>query len=348
MKVLRSPHNPIIEPKDVKPSRQDFEVISVFNPAVARLADEVILLLRVAERPVATNPNLALVPVYDVSKGDILNKEFSKDDPDNDFSDPRFVIRAGQRYLSSISHLRVARSKDGITFNIHDRPALSPENEYETFGIEDARITPYNATYYIDYVGVCPNGVTTCLASTTDFESFKRHGIIFCPDNKDVVIFPCTINGKFYALHRPTSAVFGKHEIWLAESPDLISWGNHRRLVGPRADAWDTGKIGAGAVPFRIEAGWLEIYHGVNSENRYCLGAVLLDAKQPWRILARSTTPVFEPQADYELNGLFPNVVFTCGLLYEQQKLKIYYGAADTSVCYVELTLQHVLDTLNL
>jgi predicted GH43/DUF377 family glycosyl hydrolase len=346
--VFRSPDNPIIEPKDVKPSRSDFEVIGVFNAGVARFKDEIILLLRVAERPISIHPDVVLVGIYDVKQGDIVTKKFSKDDPNNDFSDPRLIFTPTETYLTSISHLRVARSTDGINFEIEDTPAVAPVNEYEVFGIEDPRITLIDGTYYISYVAVCPVGVTTCLASTKDFKSFKRHGLIFCPENKDVVFLPERIAGRYYALHRPASTLFRKQEIWIAESSDLVCWGNHRYVMSPRAGYWDEIKIGASAVPFKTEEGWLEIYHGADRNNRYCLGAVLLDAGQPWKVLARAEKPILEPQTNYEIEGFFGNVVFSCGLLCEDNKLRIYYGVADTAVCYAELPLQEVIESLNL
>ena len=128
--------------------------------------------------------------------------------------------------------------------------------------------------------------------------------------------------------------------------------------MSPREDCWDEAKIGASAVPFRIDQGWLEIYHGADRNNRYCLGAVLTDAKQPWRVLARAERPVLEPESDYEIEGFFGNVVFSCGLLYEsrpscrgrdeENKLRIYYGVADTAICYAELPLLEVIENLNL
>ena len=348
MKVLRCPYNPIIEPKDVKPSRDDFEVIGVFNAGVTRFEEQVILLLRVAERPISKHPDVTLTAVYDVTKGEVAVKEFSRGNPDNDFSDPRLITTPAETYLTSISHLRLARSKDGIAFEIEDTPAISPANDYETFGLEDPRISLIDGTHYISYVGVCPRGVTTCLISTKDFVSFQRHGIIFPPENKDVVLFPGQIDGKYYALHRPVSPLFKRRDIWLAESPDLCCWGNHRYLMGPRQGYWDEMKIGASAVPFKINQGWLEVYHGADKNNRYCLGTVLLDSEKPWKVIARTEKPIFEPQADYECDGFFGNVVFSCGLLCEDDKLKIYYGAADTVICYAELSLKETLDGLNL
>ena len=346
MDVLRCPENPIIKPKDVRPSRNDFEIIGVFNAGVARFNDEVILLLRVAERPINDNDSIVLTALYNTNEKDIVIKEFSKDNFEIDFSDPRLITTNEQIYLTSISHLRLARSTDGINFQIDEIPTINPENEFETFGLEDPRITFIDGVYYIHYVSVCEAGVTTSLISTADFNTYKRHGAIFCPDNKDVAIFAGKINGKYYALHRPSTFLSRKQRIWLAESSDLINWGNHRPLISPGFGSWDNCKIGAGSVPFETDKGWLEIYHGVDSGNRYSLGAVLLDKHQPWKVISRTDEPILQPQTNYECEGFFGNVVFSCGLLCENNKLKIYYGAADTNICYAELSIDYVFKKL--
>lgn len=348
MSVYRPAQNPVITPKDIEPSGSDFEVIGAFNPAVTRLGDEILLLLRVAERPISRHPNIVLAAVYDAEKKEIVMKEFSKNDPDIDFSDPRMIITPTGKFLTSLSHFRIARSKDGVNFDIDRTPAMFPAADYESFGIEDPRITHFDDTYYITYVAVCPVGIITCLASTKDFKTFYRYGIIFCPDNKDVALFPEKINGKFYALHRPVSPLFEKYEIWLAESHDLKCWGNHHYLMGQGRNHWDKTKIGAGAPPFRTDAGWLEVYHGTDKNNRYCLGAVLFDIDMPWKIIARTQSPILQPQADYETAGFFGNVVFSCGLLCEQDKLKIYYGVSDTSTACAEIPLADITDNLDL
>lgn len=348
MNVFRSPANPIITPKDITPTRDDFEVIGAFNAGAARLGDQTILLLRIAERPINKNPDLELTALYDCQADQVITKQFSKSDTSIDYSDPRLIITPDDTYLTSISHLRIARSTDGINFQIDPSPALEAANPYETLGIEDPRITKIDDTYYITYVAASAFGITTCLASTTDFLSFSRHGIIFCPDNKDVVLFPERIDGRYYALHRPVSGFVGKHEIWIAESPDLKCWGDHRYLMGLSPGRWDETKIGAGAPPFKTPHGWLELYHGADRNNRYCMGAVLLDIDQPWKVIARTAEPVLTPQTDYETEGFFGNVVFSCGLLYEQEKIKIYYGVADTSIALAEIDINDILKTLGL
>lgn len=346
MNVLRYEKNPIIVPQDIPPYLEDYEVIGVFNAGVMRYGDEILLLLRVAERPVNHDPDVSLSPYYDVTKGQMDINRVKKGLPGYDFSDSRGIGTPEGSLLTSISYLRIARSKDGLHFKIEGQPALFPENQYEIYGIEDCRITKIDDTYYINYSAVSNLGITTCLASTKDFTSIKREGVIFQPDSKNIVIFPQQINGRYYALHRPSSSSFGKPSMWIAESPDLLCWGNHRFLMGCRPGKWDEARIGASCVPIKLDQGWLEIYHGADRNNRYCLGAVLLDANQPWRVIARTERPILEPELDYETKGFFGNVVFSCGALHEDGKLKIYYGAADTSMCYAEVEVEEVLKHL--
>jgi beta-1,2-mannobiose phosphorylase / 1,2-beta-oligomannan phosphorylase len=341
---LRSEKNPIIMPENVMPSRPGFKVACVFNCGVARFNGETLLLMRIAEIPVNNDPKKELAPMLDEKTCKLVVKEFDRADSSIDFSDPRSIRTSLTFYLTSISHFRIARSKNGIDFEVGKKPAMFPENKYERFGIEDPRITRIGEKYFISYSAVSDiTGITECLASTTDFIEFTRHGVIFMPDNKDVSIFPEVINGRYYALSRPAPGEFGIKDMWISESADLFHWGNHTRLMGTREDYWDNQRIGCGAVPFRIEEGWMEIYHGASVDNRYCLGAVLLDADDPHKIISRSEKPVIEPEMDYELNGFFGNVIFTCGALYEEGKVKIYYGAADTSIAYAEIILDDIL-----
>jgi beta-1,2-mannobiose phosphorylase / 1,2-beta-oligomannan phosphorylase len=345
--IFRSEKNPIIKPGDIEPSNPGFKIVGALNCGVTRFKGEVLLLLRIAETPINENYKKILIPLLDISKGKLDVKEFNKDDPSIDISDPRIIKTPEGNYLTSISHLRIARSKNGIDFGIDKNPAMIPENIYEIFGIEDPRITWIAGKYYITYSAISDTtGITTCLASTNDFVRFTRHGVIFSPDNKDAVIFPAKISGKYYALNRPSSSELGLKGMWISESPDLICWGNHNWLMGPGKGCWDGGRIGGGAVPFRIKEGWLEIYHGASRDNRYCLGAVLLDSDEPFKIIAKSGKPVMEPQTDYELNGYFGNVIFTCGVLYEEGRVKVYYGAADTCIAYAEIKLAHIINSL--
>lgn len=346
MNVSRSPLNPIIKPCDVKPSRPDFEVVCAFNAGVARVGNEVVLLVRVAERPINNDPGVYLTPLYDVDNRRVSVLKFQKKDPEIGFADSRVIKTSEGNYLTSLSHFRTARSKDGIHFEIDEIPTVFPENLYEEYGMEDPRIVYLEGKYYISYSAISSVGITTVLASTVDFKSFERKGIIFHPDNKDVEIFPEKINGKYYALHRPSCSHFGKPEIWIAESGDLMCWGNHRYLMGTREGYWDDGRVGGSAIPFRVKEGWLEIYHGADKNDKYCLGAVLLDANEPWKVIARCEKPFIMPEADYEINGFFGNVIFSNGVLFEDNLVKIYYGAADTFVAYAEIPIEDILKTL--
>jgi predicted GH43/DUF377 family glycosyl hydrolase len=110
---------------------------------------------------------------------------------------------------------------------------------------------------------------------------------------------------------------------------------------------WDSKRIGGGAAPFRVPEGWLELYHGVDDADRYCLGAVLLDGTHPERVLARSPQPFLEPEAPFEREGLLGNVVFTCGAVpLDDGRMRVYYGAADSVTGAADLDVKALLATL--
>ena len=180
------------------------------------------------------------------------------------------------------------------------------------------------------------------LAVTDDFKQYTKLGNVFHPDNKDVTIFPEKINGLYYALHRPSISHFATPDMWIAQSPDLLHWGNHKHLAGVRSNMWDSTRIGASAVPFRVDDGWLEIYHGADHNNHYYLGAMLLDYESPWVVKKRSITPILKPEMDYEVNGFFGNVVFACGAIVKNEEVHIYYGVADTSMAGVIISLDEI------
>ena len=344
----RAPTNPILTPAMIQPSRPDLAVVGVFNPAAIRHDGEIILLLRVAEAARDIPAGEVAAPVWDVERGSLTVHRWRRDAPGVDASDPRMVTADGQTWLTSLSHLRVARSADGLAFTVDDAPALSAATPYETFGVEDPRITLLDGTCWINYTAVSPRGIATGLASTHDFRRFERHGIIFPPNNRDVTIFPERIGGRYLALHRPMPAGLGDVAIWIASSPDLLSWGSHKQIATARAGAWDDAKIGGGAVPFRVQSGghdgWLALYHGVTrSPTTYSLGALLLDAKDPSRVLGRSRRPVLAPEAPYEREGFFGGVVFTCGLVADGDVVRVYYGAADGVTAVADLSLAEIL-----
>lgn len=335
----------------VNPSQPDLRVVGAFNPAAIRHDGEVLLLLRIAEAPTAP-PAEVTSPVYNVETGRLDIRTWPRNAEGVDTGDPRVTIVDGRTWLTSISHFRIARSQDGVNFTVDPAPAMSAANEYEVFGIEDPRITLIDGTYWINYTAVSPWGISTALASTTDFRSFDRHGIIFAPPNRDVTIFPEKVGGRYAALHRPMASEPGENAIWSATSPDLIDWGEHRYVAGARSAMWDDLKIGGGAVPFRVATsghdGWLAIYHGVTaSPPTYSLGALLLDADDPSKVIGRSREPVLRPEAEYERHGFYDGVVFSCGLLAEGDLVRIYYGAADGVTAVADLSLDEILAGLS-
>lgn len=351
MTVRRAPENPIITSSMLRPSRPDLEVVGVFNPGVIRHGTEVVLLLRVAEAAVRQSDDEVAAPYFDARTGRLAVRHWAAGTPGLDTSDPRVVVFEGRTWLTSISHIRVARSRDGIHFDIAESPAMSAATELESFGIEDPRLTLLDGTYWINYSAVSPHGISTALASTRDFASFDRHGVIFAPPNRDVTIFPAKIEGRYAALHRPMPQGIGEHAMWIASSPDLMAWGGHRHVASARPGFWDDAKIGGGAVPFRVRTGgedaWLAVYHGVSrSPLQYSLGALLLDARDPGRVIARSREPILAPEASYERRGFFDGVVFTCGLLVEDDVVRVYYGAADGVTAVADLSLDEILGGL--
>lgn len=332
--LQRHPRNPIVAPEHVTPSRPGWRIEGTFNAGVTRFGDETILLVRVAESVIAEDPDTVIVPLLEEVAGlwQCTTRSFRRDDPAYDFSDARLVrSRADPRdvLLTSLSHLRLARSRDGATFTVDDAPFLFPANRSERFGCEDARITQIDGRWYINYTAVSDLGIATALAVTDDFVRIERIGIIHAPDNRDVCLFPRRIGDHYWCLHRPAPLHLGTPEIWIAKSPDLLHWGDHHHLAGRSGTGWEAMKIGGGAQMIETDRGWLQIYHGVDADQRYSLGALLLDLDDPRIVRARLAQPLAEPVEPYEVTGFFDWVMFSCGALVLGDELRVYYGAAD-------------------
>jgi predicted GH43/DUF377 family glycosyl hydrolase len=342
----RFTQNPLLKPKDIKASTSAMKIECLLNPGVFKFENKIWLLMRVAERPEQIEGQIR-VPIYN-EKGEIEIISFDKSDPHLDLTDPRTIRYKEKEYLTTLSHLRFVCSDDGKTFS---EPSLyNPifaKDILEAYGIEDCRVTEIDGTFHLTYTMVSAVGVGVGLIQTRDWKHFERKGMIFPPHNKDCAIFSEKINGKYYALHRPSSPHLGGNYIWLAESPDLLHWGNHQCIATTRNTMWDSERIGAGAAPIKTSAGWLEIYHGADRNHRYCLGALLLDLHDPSRVLARSEQPIMEPTTEYELTGFFGNVIFTNGHIVEGDKIVMYYGASDEVICGAEFSIKEILNSLN-
>ncbi|MDR1200580.1 MAG: glycoside hydrolase family 130 protein [Tannerellaceae bacterium] len=341
----RCERNPLLKPSDLKAGIKGMEIACLLNPGVFRFDDKIWLLLRVAERPVQKENKISF-PVYNSTR-EIEVVSFDTDDPELDVSDPRVINYKGQDYLTTLSYLRLVSSNDGVHFKDEpDFPPLFGKGELEAFGIEDCRVATTPNGYYLTFTEVSSVAVGVGLIHTTNWKDYTRHGMIFPPHNKDCALFEEQINNRFYALHRPSSPELGGNYIWLAESPDRLHWGNHTCIATTRKNSWDCARVGAGASPVKTSEGWLEIYHGADHNHRYCLGALLLDLKDPSRVLARSREPIMEPLAAYEQTGFFGNVVFTNGHLVDGDTITMYYGASDEVICRATFSITEILESL--
>ena len=213
--------------------------------------------------------------------------------------------------------------------------------------MEDCRVTEIDGTFYLTYTAVSPLGVAVGMQSTRDWKTFERHGLILPCHNKDCAIFPEKVGGEYFMLHRPSAVEgLGGNYIWLARSPDLLHWGNHRCIATTRPGTWESARVGTGAAPIRTDAGWLEIYHAADAQHRYCLGVLLLDLDDPYKVVARSREPIMAPSAPYELTGFFGNVVFTNGHVVDGDALTVYYGASDEVICRADFSVAEIVASL--
>jgi len=281
---------------------------STFNPGAARVGDETLLLVRVED-------------------------------------------------LRGISQLHVARSADGVSgWRFDPEPLLRSDvdrDPEETWGCEDPRLTwlPEREEWAITYTAYSRRGPLVSLAVSRDFTSVKRLGPALPPENKDAALFPRRFDGRWAMIHRPSPLRGGAH-MWISFSPDLRHWGDHRLLLEARDGAWwDAGKIGLGPPPLETPEGWLILYHGVHSTSDgpiYRAGLALLDLDDPRRVVGRTDEWVFGPVATYEVTGDVGRVVFPCGWVVDEadDRLRLYYGAADSVVATATARLSEVLGRL--
>jgi predicted GH43/DUF377 family glycosyl hydrolase len=268
------------------------------------------------------------------------------------------ILLARVEALSGVSHLTVARSPTGFDqWDVSPEPLLAATAGVETelWGFEDPRLVWLDelACFAITCTAYGPAGAAVYLATTTDFRTVERHGIVKRAEDKNAALLPERVDGEWILFHRPINAFGGSRgEIFLSRSPDLHGWSTGEQVMQPRRGAWwDSLRIGIGPPLVKTDRGWLLIYHGAKQTvagDIYRLGLALLDLEEPTRILARSADAVFGPAAPYERQGDVPNVVFPCGLVHDRasDEIHVYYGAADSSVCLATARLHDLLDTL--
>jgi beta-1,4-mannooligosaccharide/beta-1,4-mannosyl-N-acetylglucosamine phosphorylase len=253
--------------------------------------------------------------------------------------------------MRGISHLTVARSSDGIGgWRIEPEPLLAPNGDapYDALGVEDPRITHLeeDGRWAIAYTAYSEYGPAVALATTEDFKSVNRLGLVLSPNNKDAALFPRRFNGRYVMLHRP---VFMETEhIWVAHSPDLRHWGEPTCILTERFPGWwDGTRVGAGAPPIETPDGWLLIYHGVKQAATgpiYRLGVAISNLDFPDHVIYRTEGWSLAPHESYERYGDVPNVVFTCGAVVKGDEVWVYYGAADTCVCLATAKLADLVE----
>jgi predicted GH43/DUF377 family glycosyl hydrolase len=268
------------------------------------------------------------------------------------------VLLARVEARTGISHLTVARSANGVDgWAIDSEPLLAPSGTEETelWGFEDPRVVWVDELdrFAITCTAYGPAGPSVFMATTTDFASVERHGIVKRAEDKNAALLPERIDGKWILFHRPMNAFGGSRgAIFLSRSADLVSWSLPEPVLEPRHGAWwDSLRIGIGPPLVKTEHGWLLIYHGVKETVAGCIyrvGLAMLDLDEPTRVLHRHPDWVFGPAAPYEREGDVPNAVFPCGLVVDEASgaVRLYYGAADTSICLATARLGDLVDAV--
>jgi len=249
------------------------------------------------------------------------------------------VFRVDHRTREMLIHS--GRSGDGVEWEIAeepidfvtDIPELKPvEHQY------DPRVCWIEDRYYVTWCNGY-HGPTIGVGYTYDFQTFYQMENAFLPHNRNGVLFPRRIHGKYAMLSRPSDTghtPFG--DIFYSESPDMCHWGRHRFVMAPKPWTWQSTKVGAGPTPIETADGWLMLYHGVLTSCNgfvYSMGAALLDLDEPWKVLYRTAPYLLAPWELYECVGDTPNVIFPCAALVDAPtgRIAVYYGAADTVTC---------------
>ena len=290
------------------------------------------------------NPIMGWNPIKNVAR--IFNSAVS-------IFENKFVGVFRAEYQNSRPHLHLGWSEDGISWQINEeRIKWFEENgdSYQPSYAYDPRLVKIEDKYYIIWCTEFGGYPTIGLGYTMDFKTFTRLDNCFLPFNRNGVLFPRKIKNKYIMLSRPSDnghTAFG--DIFISESPDLIHWGKHKKVMSKGGYGWwQSLKIGGGPVPIETQEGWLVIYHGVNLTCNgyvYSFGGAILDLEEPSKVLYRSKNYLLTPEKNYETNGFVPNVVFPCAMLVDEPsgKIAIYYGSADT---YLALAFTYISDLI--
>jgi predicted GH43/DUF377 family glycosyl hydrolase len=239
-----------------------------------------------------------------------------------------------------ISRIGYAVSADGHKWNRLEDPVVSPhmgEDDYR--GVEDPRVTQIDGTFYMTYTAFGANDWFPMIAQSDNLITWKDVGPLERAKNKDHVLFPEKINGRYTILHRRPSS------IWIGYSDDLKTWDNHRVLMSPNHETdWDAHSVGANGVPIKTEHGWILFYHGYGEKHIYRQSIALLDLDDPTKIINRPKAFIMEPKEQWEMEGDVPNVIFSCANLVVGDQLHFYYGGADRVIGLATAAFADVVD----
>jgi beta-1,4-mannooligosaccharide/beta-1,4-mannosyl-N-acetylglucosamine phosphorylase len=246
--------------------------------------------------------------------------------------------------------LGMAYSDDGLAWKVHEKPvfAVPDSRDPEIQRFYDVRLTEIEDEVYATMAVETKHGLRAGIGTTRNFVDLRMLSMSL-PDNRNLVLYPERINGKFVRMERPFTLSNNRcYDIWMSESPDMRHWGNSRLVVRHEDIPDATAKMGPGTPPIRTEKGWLSLIHAVDFDpsrgkngyeplwqKRYCAYAMLQDIRDPSKVLGISREPVLAPEAEYEISGGFRNnVIFPMALIDEGDgTARIYYGAADTVMC---------------
>ena len=252
----------------------------------------------------------------------------------------------GEDGVSRLGYAKLAQAEKVVTRLPY--PVFYPEAWFEKDSVEDPRLCLIDDVVYMLYAGKERDMARVCESYITlqDFVncrwSWSEHRLLL-PNmvgihDRNAAYFPRKINGRYVLLHRPMMMT---ENIWVSFSYDRRHWYGHREILKPREGYWDDAKIGIAGPPHETEAGWLLLYHGVEAKTwTYRLGFVILDKQDPTKVIYRCEEPILEPEMHYEREGVTPNVVFSCGSFLQDNKLVVYYGAADKVICVAYATIK--------
>ena len=241
--------------------------------------------------------------------------------------------------LKFTSSFGYAVSTDGVNFNRLRQPILVGEGSQERWGVEDPRISKIDDTYYLLYTGfggVDWSNHRICMARSKNLIEWEKMGVVLDEPNKDAALLENRVDGRYMLFHRRMP------NIWVAFSRDLKNWEDHQIIMRTIPNTWESFKIGLASQPLEIDDGYLMLYHAVDEQKVYRLGAALLDKKDPTKVIARQKEPILEPELDWEVNGFVPNVVFSNGHAVKGNELFVYYGGADRVIGVAKIGLDEI------